>query len=266
MSSDFEDRVRERLHDAVATLPRDTTLTTRIMDATVEAPPRRHRTRSALHTWMPPLVAGAASVAVVVAVVVLATRTRPTGHARPTPGASTSVSVAPTSPPPAKTSSQPTSGTSSPTSPVAPSAADISRILTHTVETASPSTHFGDPSAPVTTGDGHGGTLTAVIAHRTPAADSHGYLVFFWHNNQFVGWDRNQEAMTTKAVTAAGPGAFSVTYANYAGNDPACCPSLAPVTITYHWNGTRLQADQPVPPGVYGLSNPTATPVTVQLR
>jgi LppP/LprE lipoprotein len=134
------------------------------------------------------------------------------------------------------------------------------------VETSHPSTHFGYPSAPVTTSDGNGGTFTAVTAARTPAADMHGFLVFFWNNQKFIGWDSNQETMSTRKVVSAGTGAFAVTYSDYASEDPACCPSLPPVTITYHWNGTRLQPSQPVPPGVYGLNNPYAVPVTVRLQ
>ena len=99
----------------------------------------------------------------------------------------------------------------------------------------------------VTVGDGSGGYLTAVEASRYPTADGHGALVFFWHNQTFLGWDTNQESWNV-AVSAKSD-AIEATYPDYAPNDPACCPSLAPVTITYTWSGTGLTQSRAIPPG-----------------
>lgn len=280
---EFEDNLRATLADVANAAAEPPGLADRLVTgAAGRRPP--HRVRVWLGSrWVPPTLA-AAAVAVVAVVTVTTVSSiqahRPNRPAHPTPApdptpslvpttgvASPSVvpttSAAPTSA--AATSTAPTTGASTRTSAAAPTATEIAQILTRTVETANPSTHFADPSSPVTTSDGHGGTLTAVSARRTPAADSHGSLVFFWHNDRFVGWDSNEEAMTTRTIAAAEPGTFAVTYANYAGSDAACCPSLAPVTISYRWDGTRLQPNQLVPPGVYDLNNPNAHPVTVRL-
>jgi hypothetical protein len=145
-----------------------------------------------------------------------------------------------------------------------PSPTEILFALTHTVETDVRSETFREVGVRVTTGDGHGGTLTALMAVRVPTADGHGTLVFFWHNRQFIGWDAGQEAMTSWRLVPDGPGAFAVSYQNYAVNDPLCCPSLPEVTIVYRWTGTAFTPNRPVLPGVYGLTNPYAHPVTVR--
>ncbi|WP_329248468.1 LppP/LprE family lipoprotein [Actinoallomurus sp. NBC_01490] len=116
----------------------------------------------------------------------------------------------------------------------APDQATIQSAMTRTVEVADPTTHFAPVGSPVTASDRNGGTLTAVIGQRTPTADGHGQLVFFWQGSRFIGWDAETESMSIRKVTGAN-GYFTVTYVHYAANDPACCPSLAPVNVTYVW-------------------------------
>lgn len=66
--------------------------------------------------------------------------------------------------------------------------------------------------------------------------------------------DAETEAMSITKVTG-GAGYFRVTYVHYAANDPACCASLPPVTVTYVWQddegfvpsgGTRPAYGSPV--------------------
>jgi hypothetical protein len=287
MKTELEQRVRDLLHDAADTVPPDASLVRRIEDATVRAPRPASRIGFAQRRWLMPVLSSAAIVAVAAAIVLIARLTHGSPH---TPPATVATNPSPRTPSPPTSSAAPSPPTSSaapsrpsssaassptPTNRVSsappargrtPTTSEIAEILRRTVETSHPSTHFGYPSAPVTTSDGTGGTFTAVTAARTPAADMHGFLVFFWHNQKFIGWDSNQETMSTRKVVSAGTGAFAVTYSDYASEDPACCPSRPPVTITYHWNGTRFQPSQPVPPGVYGLNNPYAVPVTVELQ
>jgi hypothetical protein len=106
----------------------------------------------------------------------------------------------------------------------------------------------------VTVSDGHGGNLTAVPAGRTPSADGHGWLVFFWDDQTFLRWDTDQETWNV-SVTAGGPNAIEASYPDYAPTDPACCPSLPPVTITYSWSGTALAQSWQLPTGsVVGIA------------
>ncbi|MCO5994782.1 LppP/LprE family lipoprotein [Actinoallomurus rhizosphaericola] len=195
------------------------------------------------------------AAAVVLLAVVAATgcRSEERPAARP-PASSAPATPAASAPSPAPSSPLPVSGTltdapsaSAPAVGV-PDQAAIRRVLTRTVEAADPSTHFVSDRPPVTTPDGHGGTLTAVIGQRYPTADGKGQLVFFWHGTRFLGWDAVTETDAVREVTA-GPGRFRVTYLHYAARDPECCPSLPPAAVTYTWQddgrlataGTRPQ-------------------------
>ena len=125
-----------------------------------------------------------------------------------------------------------------------PSDSQIATQLARTHESEVPDEAFAD-GPPVTVDDGAGGYLTAVPALRSPSADGHGWLLFFWHNRTFLGWDTNQETWNV-GVRADGQ-AIQATYPRYASGDAACCPSLPSITITYRWNGTGLVQDQPLP-------------------
>jgi hypothetical protein len=101
--------------------------------------------------------------------------------------------------------------------------------------------------------DGHGGWLTAIPAVRWPTADGYGQLVLFWHNKTFVGTDAltplpnlGNEAFTV-GVVRAGKDTVVLKYARYKSTDPMCCPSLPPVKVAFHWNGTKVVASEPVP-------------------
>jgi LppP/LprE lipoprotein len=90
----------------------------------------------------------------------------------------------------------------------------------------------------VTIGDGHGGSLTAVVGVRNPTADAYGQLIFFFHGRRFLDWDSDHENPQV-AVRASG-GAFAATYAHYRRSDPLCCPSLPNIRVRFRWTGQRL--------------------------
>jgi LppP/LprE lipoprotein len=90
----------------------------------------------------------------------------------------------------------------------------------------------------VSIGDGHGGTLTAVVGVRNPTADAFGQLIFFFHGRRFLGWDSNRENPQV-AVRASGR-AFAAVYAHYRRTDPLCCPSLPSIHVRFGWTGHRL--------------------------
>jgi LppP/LprE lipoprotein len=128
-----------------------------------------------------------------------------------------------------------------------PSAQAIAAVIASTHEVSYPDEGFAGGS-PVTVSDGHGGDLTAVAAGRTPSADGHGWLVFFWDDQRFLGWDTDQETWNV-SVKAGGPNSIEASYPDYASSDPACCPSLPPVIITYRWSGTGLAQSRQLPKG-----------------
>ena len=217
---------------------------------------------SRLRPWLVPALAAAAVLFLVVGAVATDRVLRSSGGGVPTAGRSSTLPVPPGPP------VSPDSSTAmvSPSLAAVPTAAQIADVLQRTVEVALPTEHFAGPVAPVTISDGAGGGLTAVIAERTPHADSAGTLVFFWHNQQFLGWDADQEALRTLHVTSSGSGSFAVTYQQFGATDPLCCPSLPTVTVHYRWNGTGFRPDRPVPTTVYGTNNPYTHPVRVTLR
>lgn len=128
--------------------------------------------------------------------------------------------------------------------------------MARTVEVDDPKIHFAPPvpgEEPnlVSVSDGKGGWLTASVGRRTPSADGYGQLVFFFHNDDFVGWDSKYESTSIRSIEGYGIGCFKVTYANYAPEDPLCCPSLPDKVIFYRWNSKLKRFDaSDVPPDV----------------
>lgn len=137
-----------------------------------------------------------------------------------------------------------TASTTTTTSSAPPTSVQVAAEIAATHQVSDPNEKFAGGHL-VTVSDGHGGYLTAVSAARFPG-DGHGMLVFFWHNQTFLGWDTDEETWTV-SLSAKGANVIDATYADYAPKDPACCPSLAPVTITYRWDGTRLSQSQTLP-------------------
>ncbi|MGH2443702.1 MAG: hypothetical protein ACRDFX_11155 [Chloroflexota bacterium] len=95
-----------------------------------------------------------------------------------------------------------------------PSVVEIGRRMSETVEVRSRSVHFTALTNPITVQDGRGaGTITAMIGRRWPAANASGQLVFFWHDNHFLGWSGNFESRSAVVVGAAS-GVFRVNFDN----------------------------------------------------
>jgi len=147
----------------------------------------------------------------------------------------------------ATTAPQPTTTTVATTAVAPPTAQQVAGQIANTHETTDPSEGFIG-SSPVTVSDGSGRYLTAVSALRNPSADGHGGLIFFWHNQTFLGWDTNEETWNMM-VRANSADAVEATYADYAPGIPACCPSLPPVTITYSWSGAGFSQSRKIPAG-----------------
>lgn len=134
------------------------------------------------------------------------------------------------------TYSGPTASAHTPSAPSAtvgvPTMRRINAVMTRTVEVKNPSVHFVPGSAVVSVPDGDGGRLSAVVGRRSGAADNGGEIVFFFHGTKFVGWDGDTETSGIDSLSGAGY-QFKVRYAHYGPNDPACCPSLKPVTLRW---------------------------------
>jgi len=107
---------------------------------------------------------------------------------------------------------------------------------------------FSPIGGTVTTDDGSGGNLVGLKGMCAGSATGRCQQVFFFHNGEYLGTDTLSPSPGIPDVQYAGVAKIAVTYVNYAPSDPGCCPSLAPVTITYSWDGTQLKASG-VPPG-----------------
>jgi hypothetical protein len=149
--------------------------------------------------------------------------------------------------------------------PAAANPAYVLQAMNHTVEVDAPAEHFMPDDLIVSTPDGRGGTIDAVVGIRTPTADGKGQLVFFFHDGTFVGWDAPQEALSIIGLVSPGPRAIAVTYANYGPRDPIIGASLPPATAIYRWDGRRIAPDTQPPPGVYQLNDPHVHAVRVKL-
>jgi hypothetical protein len=129
---------------------------------------------------------------------------------------------------------------------VHPSTAEIALTMAHTIEVGDPTEHFvcvsGAKSTALTISDRFGGSLTAAIGQRFPTADGYGQLVFFWHNDHFLGWDSVFESVSILKLRSPTTGEFVATYAHYAPSDPLYNPSLPPISAAYRWTGTKLIA------------------------
>jgi hypothetical protein len=133
---------------------------------------------------------------------------------------------------------------------IVPPQYEINADLRRTVEVSDPSFSFL-PDETVTVSDGNGGWLTAVHGTRNPTADGYGQLIFFWHNNQFIGYDATYES-NQSSIADSGSGYFVISYAHYADRDPMSTPSLPNVNITYTWNGKSFTSSGSPPTNIYG--------------
>jgi hypothetical protein len=116
-----------------------------------------------------------------------------------------------------------------------PADAAIADVMRRTVPDDAPSQHF-EPSERLTIPDGDGGTITAIVGIPVPTADAGGQVTFFWHNDQFLGWNANHETYKM-SVSAAGPGAFALVYV-YFDDTPEIGPSTE--SVVYRWSGRTI--------------------------
>jgi hypothetical protein len=133
-----------------------------------------------------------------------------------------------------------------------PTQEDIAATMRHTTLEDGPDQYFVPFDTPITISDGFGGTLTAVIGGRANTGDGSGQLVFFWHDDAFLGWDKDHEALKLRlSVESANGPAFRVSYAYLRDGEPACCPT-GTVDVVYAWDGLKIAPDQDLPPETAG--------------
>ncbi len=170
---------------------------------------------------------GALVIVLVVVLVVVLT----SGGSSPRTVVTTTTSTSPPTPPP--------------TAPAAatPSATQIADTLSQTKD---PQTGSGFQEGDMgSIPDGSGGMLTAVSGF-DQSVNHPPCLVFFWHDDGFIGTDSTQTHMGCVLVHS-GNGAFVVDYEVFAPTDPLCCPSGSD-DVTYTWNGRSFAPNGAPPP------------------
>ncbi len=100
----------------------------------------------------------------------------------------------------------------------------------------------------VTTAAPDGSTVIALAGIKIGIADGYTQWVFFFDGTTYLGTDTAVPSPQLALAGSPGPGQISVQYTHYAADDPLCCPSLPPVTITYTWDGEKLTPNG-TPPG-----------------
>ncbi|HEV2309504.1 MAG TPA: LppP/LprE family lipoprotein [Acidimicrobiia bacterium] len=141
-----------------------------------------------------------------------------------------------------------TTTTSSPPPPTAPpsSTPTATQIAQQLSQTRDPQTGSGYQVGDMgSVSDGSGGMLTAVSGF-DQSVNHPPCLVFFWHDDSFVGTDSTQAHMGCVLVHSAA-GVFVVDYEVFAPTDPLCCPSGAD-DVTYTWNGRSFVPNGAPPP------------------
>lgn len=90
--------------------------------------------------------------------------------------------------------------------------------------------------------DGFGGMLYAWNVIVDGNGDGSAVQIYFFDNNRYLGKDTADYHMPSN-VHAGSTGSIVATYEHYLANDANCCPSGQPFTVTFHWNGSRLNPD-----------------------
>jgi hypothetical protein len=93
-----------------------------------------------------------------------------------------------------------------------------------------------------------GSIFIVLAATKVPTADGYTQWVFMFNGTTYLGTDTGRPSPQLWLSGSPAPGEVNITYENYAPNDPLCCPSLPPLTITYTWNGTTVTPNG-TPPG-----------------
>lgn len=97
-----------------------------------------------------------------------------------------------------------------------------------------------------------GAQLSAWQAVCTSSADGNCAKAFFFVGDRYIGTDTAKPSLAIVGVGATGPSTIAVTYAHFLPNDPLCCPSGAPVKVSYTWTGSKLVASGAPPPNPMG--------------
>ncbi|KPM50686.1 hypothetical protein ACG83_38495 [Frankia sp. R43] len=87
--------------------------------------------------------------------------------------------------------------------------------------------------------------LSAIVGRLTSSVDGHPQQAFFFSQGRFVGTDSVPSANVRWVWSTSDTVALQ--YDLYRPDDPMCCPSAGAATVRFRWNGTAVQALDPIP-------------------
>lgn len=89
------------------------------------------------------------------------------------------------------------------------------------------------------------GPLRAVHAHCTGSVDGHCVAVFFFHGNEYAGYDATGVAAST--IESQDGQTVTLSYSVFLPTDPQCCHSGGEREYRARWEGRKVTFSPPLP-------------------
>lgn len=90
--------------------------------------------------------------------------------------------------------------------------------------------------------------LRVIICIISGSADGHGMHAFFFVDDKYLGTD-SASASPTITYVSQDDTTVTLSYVVYKAGDPMCCATGGTAKVRFHWDGERLVALDPIPPG-----------------
>lgn len=195
-------------------------------------PPGFSRVGGRRRRWLRPVLASVALIVAVVALIVAVRTVREEANRLkigPSPSASTSNT--PTSTP-----------TPTPSPSLAPSGTSESDPALRAALAVAAARGYRDCNSSFYRGP----SMLRVLVCFHPGASAGPQLAFFFWGSTYLGTDTSNPSAHITPLWGNGD-TVALNYTLYRPDDPNCCPTGGGAIVRFHWNGTRLQALDPIP-------------------
>ncbi len=88
--------------------------------------------------------------------------------------------------------------------------------------------------------------LNVLIGMCTGSADGYCKQAFFFYNGKYLGTDTADPSQQISVVWRNDT-TIALNYILYRKDDAMCCPTAGAATVRFQWNGTKLEALDPIP-------------------
>jgi hypothetical protein len=93
-------------------------------------------------------------------------------------------------------------------------------------------------------------TLQVLIGNLSASATGHVQKAFFFVDGNYIGTDSTKDSNSIQ-LGDVGDDTVGLQYALFRPRDPECCPTGGTANVDYHWTGSKLVPQQPIPPSSY---------------